>query len=248
MDVGDTLRRAREQAGYSLADLAARTRIPVKFLHDIEENDFSKLPSGIFARSFIRTFAAEVGVDALEAVADYRAMTEPPPIEAAAEPPESAKRSSSRLMRALTEPGFTWSNGLIVATLFVAVLVLNRDASKHTSPPVEPAQRADSAADDTTRPAPAGAVATNGSAMQFDISAQGPCWVRAVVDGEPVFARILQPGERQTLIAQRDVVIRVGDPAAFSYSINGKPGPILGTAGTPVTVRFAANGRTSTAS
>ena len=77
MDVGSTLREARERAGFSLQDVATRTRIPIKSLRAIEENDFASVPSGIFVRGFIRSYAQEVGVDPAQAVADYRAMTEP---------------------------------------------------------------------------------------------------------------------------------------------------------------------------
>jgi cytoskeletal protein RodZ len=84
VDLGTDLRNARERAGFSLPDLAARTRIPLKSLRAIEQNEFSKVPPGIFVRSFIRTFAQEVGVDSNVAIAEYRAMTEP--VNEAAQP------------------------------------------------------------------------------------------------------------------------------------------------------------------
>ena len=33
------------------------------------------------------------------------------------------------------------------------------------------------------------------------MNAQGLCWVKAVADGQPAFARLLQPGETETLTA-----------------------------------------------
>jgi hypothetical protein len=75
------------------------------------------------------------------------------------------------------------------------------------------------------------------------MEARGECWVKAVVDGRTLVARLLQPGERITTDVEHDVVLRVGDPAALTYSINGRPGPALGTSGTPVTVRFTSDGQ-----
>jgi len=46
-----------------------------------------------------------------------------------------------------------------------------------------------------------------------------------------------------TTAAQHHVVLRVGDPAALTYSINGQPGGPLRSAGMPVTVRFTGDGR-----
>jgi len=77
MDLGSDLRQARERTGLSLSELGGRTRIPLRHLLAIENNDFDKVPAGIFLRSFIRTYAREVGVDPEAAIADYRSMTNP---------------------------------------------------------------------------------------------------------------------------------------------------------------------------
>ena len=106
MDLGTDLRNARERARISLPELFARTRIPIKTLRAIEENDFSAVPAGIFVRSYIRQYAREVGVDPAAAVAEYRAMTEPieepadespaaPVVETAVE--KAASRNSYRI-------------------------------------------------------------------------------------------------------------------------------------------------------
>ena len=48
--VGERLRQAREQAGLTLSDVAARTRIQRWILEDIERDDLTRVPGGIFAR------------------------------------------------------------------------------------------------------------------------------------------------------------------------------------------------------
>src|SRR4029434_5653042 len=77
MDLGSDLRQARERAGLSLSDIAARTKIPPRHLASIENNEFDTVPAGIFLRSFIRTYAREVQVDPEAAIAEYRSMTDP---------------------------------------------------------------------------------------------------------------------------------------------------------------------------
>ena len=63
VDFGTFLRLAREQRGVSLKDLAVATKISVRLLEALERNDPSKLPGGIFSRSFVRSYAQEVGLD-----------------------------------------------------------------------------------------------------------------------------------------------------------------------------------------
>jgi cytoskeletal protein RodZ len=62
-DFGSRLREARERRGITLRDIAERTKISIATLESIERNDSSRLPGGIFARSFVRSYATEVGLD-----------------------------------------------------------------------------------------------------------------------------------------------------------------------------------------
>jgi cytoskeletal protein RodZ len=70
-DLGSKLRRAREDHGIALRDIAARTKIAVTALEAVERNDFSRLPGGIFGRSFVRAYAEELGLDADAIVAEF---------------------------------------------------------------------------------------------------------------------------------------------------------------------------------
>lgn len=245
MDLGTSLKEARERAGVSLADLAARTRIPLKTLRAIEDNDFASIPPGIFVRSFIRTYAREVNLDPADAIATYLAMTQPQvEDEPKATPREEIDDElTPRALLNLSESRPSWGYALIVAALVIAVISVNRDGAGDE----EVIQARPSIAAEQSDAEPASAVATTGAAVQIEMRAEGPCWVRAVADGQTLFARLMQPGERETVTAERDVVLRVGDPAAFLYSVNGRPGPSLGEAEVPVTVRFEAGGRVTRA-
>jgi hypothetical protein len=48
--------------------------------------------------------------------------------------------------------------------------------------------------------------------------------------------RVMAAGETAAFEAHERIVLRVGDPAALAYSINGRRGRPLGPAETPVTV------------
>jgi cytoskeletal protein RodZ len=207
----------------------------------IEENDFTSVPPGIFARSFIRTYAREVGVDPEAAIAQFRSMIEPAPQKEKAAPDESVDEqlASRSFAPDLSESRPGWGYTLIAAALLVAVISVHRYASQNQSDalPADTSVTREEAADTSV------AVATTGNGVRLEMRAQGPCWVRAVVDGQVAFARLLQPGETEMLSGRRDIILRVGDPAALTYSINGRPGAPLGVANRPVTVRFDASGQ-----
>jgi len=62
-DLGLKLKRAREERGIALRDIAARTKISVTALEALERGEFHRLPGGIFSRAVVRSYAAEVGLD-----------------------------------------------------------------------------------------------------------------------------------------------------------------------------------------
>jgi cytoskeleton protein RodZ len=62
-DFGGKLRQAREVRGITLRQIAASTKISVAALEALERNDVSKLPGGVFSRAFVRSYAAEIGLD-----------------------------------------------------------------------------------------------------------------------------------------------------------------------------------------
>lgn len=84
-----------------------------------------------------------------------------------------------------------------------------------------------------TRPA-----TKEGDVLEVDIRPQGLRWIAATVDGTRVLYRLMQPGEQQTIEVHDEAVLRVGNPAAFAFSINDMPGRSLGRAGEAVTVHI----------
>ena len=67
---GENLRREREMRGVSLEEISAATKISIRFLRAIENEELSKLPGGIFTRSFVRTYARYLGLDEERVLAD----------------------------------------------------------------------------------------------------------------------------------------------------------------------------------
>lgn len=61
--IGEVLKLARMDQGLSLEDLAKKTDIQIELLEAIENNDYDRLPSPFYARSFLRKYAWAVDLD-----------------------------------------------------------------------------------------------------------------------------------------------------------------------------------------
>ena len=68
---GEQLRLAREARGITLRQISDQTRISIRYLEAIETDDYKRLPGGIFNRSFIKSYAKQIGFDEKEAVEGY---------------------------------------------------------------------------------------------------------------------------------------------------------------------------------
>lgn len=62
------LRQGRLNSGLTLDEVARRTKVPRSYVEMIDEGRLGELPPGIYGRSYVRAFAAAVGVSAEEAV------------------------------------------------------------------------------------------------------------------------------------------------------------------------------------
>lgn len=65
---GMMLRAARERAGLSVGDVAARLRMGVRQVDALERGDYTALPTGTFLRGFVRNYAKAVNVDGEQAI------------------------------------------------------------------------------------------------------------------------------------------------------------------------------------
>lgn len=240
MDLSE-LRHARERLGLSLRDVADRTKIRVAILDAIENNDTDRLPPPIFARGFVKAFAREVGLDPQTMAGRYLPEPAAPPARTAAKRGDpsiddgpSARRFSER------ETSSLFTTALIVVAGLLFILPNFRKPAVPSGPAAPPVEVAGPSA--TRGTAIGTAVATTGSARTSNIrlvlQPQGPCWVEATADGTRVIYRLLNTGDHYALEGFDDLVLRVGDPAALVFSIDGSPGRQLGPAGHPATVHI----------
>jgi hypothetical protein len=73
MSIGGTLADARHEAGLTVADVSARTRIRQALIRDIEQDEFTSCGGDFYARGHIRAIAGVVGTDPRPLISEYDA-------------------------------------------------------------------------------------------------------------------------------------------------------------------------------
>ncbi|MBI3047963.1 MAG: DUF4115 domain-containing protein [Acidobacteria bacterium] len=239
--VGMELRQARERARLSLQDLSARTKIRATLLDAIEREAFERVPGGLLTRGYLRAYAREVGLDPEAIVRQYIAEFEPdraaperpPPQETEWEPQPGGRARWAFLIPAIP---------LALAAIFF--LRVQRPAGPVAADPaapigttgqpvgaVEVEQEALEPPPTVEPPAATPAPPPIAEGLRLEIHPASVLWVEAAADGTPVLHELVEAGERRRIDAETEITMRIGDAAAFAYSINGLPGRTLGGSG-----------------
>jgi len=101
-ELGRQLRRARQHLGLSLRDVHSLTAIPLGCIAALEEGDVSQLPSPVYARGYIRSYAEAVRLDGDRLALDlWRGMEEARVTAGSAVP---GQRTAGRPVTAATRP------------------------------------------------------------------------------------------------------------------------------------------------
>ena len=65
------LRRHRERNRIPLEEISRTTRVKLELLEGLERNDLSGWPRGLYARAYVRAYAAAIGLDGADAVDEF---------------------------------------------------------------------------------------------------------------------------------------------------------------------------------
>jgi cytoskeletal protein RodZ len=237
---GQRLQQERELRGITLEEIAEATKIGKRSLRALEEEDFGRLPGGIFNKGFVRAYARYLGIDEEQAVADYLAASRAHAV--------AAERQQAAAVTASAPPaGATRSQPRLGAVVAVGVLLLA--AATVTLWKFYPAGAENGAAEPASVPLPAPveepqvervaaaespASATGQGEFVLLVRARERAWVSVVADGETVYEGELDALDTRTVRARREVVFRTGNAGGVELSHNGS---VLADLGPPGQVR-----------
>jgi cytoskeletal protein RodZ len=90
---GGRLRYERERRQINLRSIAETTKIGVPLLEGLERGDVSRWPSGIFRKSFIRSYAEAIGLDPDPVVREFVGLY-PDPLEVELATPNTIRQQT----------------------------------------------------------------------------------------------------------------------------------------------------------
>ncbi|MEW6583784.1 MAG: helix-turn-helix domain-containing protein, partial [Actinomycetota bacterium] len=79
LEIGPTLREARIRRRLDIARCEAETRIRARYLRALEEEHFDSIPAPVYVKSFMKSYAEFLGVDAQLLIDEYSSRFEPEP-------------------------------------------------------------------------------------------------------------------------------------------------------------------------
>src|SRR5713226_5551946 len=249
---GERLKRERDMREVSADELTKATRISPRFLGALENEDWDKLPGGVFGRGFVRTIARYLGLDEESLLAEYDLARGAQKIEA---PPPYENRI----------PGPNKS--LVAAVVFVILLLLagvvtgavygwrrfaahralkSSSATSATSgvslsqppptainaPNAAQSQSANASADPSEN-FPTGRKPTP---LDLSVSASAAVHVRIIADGTKTFDDDMTEGQNLHFHALQQFVIAAANSSSVLLELNGRAMPPLGSPGASGTI------------
>jgi helix-turn-helix protein len=201
-EIGASLAAARESKGLSFTDAENLTCLRARYLEAMEADRFEDLPGHVYARAFLRTYAAALGLDAEQYVDEFASRYPEPEDEPLAVVPRSRRRLPVGL-------------ALVAAAVVGLVAAIAWSGSSHPRqvapirPPARPAPPPVHKA--RARPQPPPHPAKPKPLLIRAVG--GDCWLlvrRGGETGPVLYEGLLQPG--QTVRFRPRVWVRLGAP------------------------------------
>jgi cytoskeletal protein RodZ len=243
MSVGTYLREAREAAGYSVEQIATKTRIRAEVIRDLECEKFQSCGGNAYARGHIRTIGQFVNADLDRLITEFEATTgevDRPMIDLLTEN-SATSRKPQRALPKMTYK-FMASTAAVVVGLMILVPTANslfKSTTKSTH-----STKVSATAKSVAVPATQAATTPVGSPTgNLLISAdRGTTWI-AVTDanGASLFTGKITTGQSQSFDASKLINVTLGNAGAVTMTLNGKS---IGTPGALGEVKYLQYGPT----
>lgn len=225
--LGQELKRERELRGIPLKEIAEATKINLRFLRSLEEDQFDILPGKFFTRGIIRSYAGYLGLEEHMILNLYQETLEQgdlPREEVAKE--DGKERGGDRVKKI-----FSYSlMAVFLTTVLVVFFIL---IQKKEAEPVTPASSTPASAfvEEESPPPPVVESESTETELRLDIAFTQETWVQVFADGELKLDTIKQSGDSFQVTALESLRINTGNAGGFTFTLNGKTAKALGLPG-----------------
>jgi cytoskeletal protein RodZ len=223
---GERLKREREMREVSLEELTKATRISTRFLLALENEEWEKLPGGVFGHGFVRTIARYLGLDEESLLGEYDMARGGQVLAEPAKPEERIPSPPKWLPVAAVFVVLLIVIGLFYAGRYGWRRYAAHRLAKQSAISGSPAQSGSQ--NDSTTPAD--------SSLDLSVSTSAATRVRILSDGKLLLDTELPAGETRHFSANQQFEVTAGDSSAVLLELNGQAMPPLGAPGSSGTM------------
>jgi cytoskeletal protein RodZ len=223
-EIGSTLRETRIRKKIDITTVESATKIRAKYLRAIENEEWSVLPGPTYVKTFLRTYAQYLGLDAHLLVDEFAARFEEP--EDLELPAFSREQRIRTRVRRVGPPSRWMALGAVALAFVVFLLVLgltagddNQNGSTSRSSEARKTDRGKRRKSSAAAPAPE----RTPRKVKLEVLARRPVWV-CVMDAKDrprVDALTLAAGAREGPFTSSSFKVTVGNGGG-DLRINGK--------------------------
>jgi cytoskeleton protein RodZ len=223
---GERLKRERELREVSMDELTKATRISTRFVEALENEDWAKLPGGIFGHGFVRTIARYLGLDEEALLGEYDLARAEHSAPALSKPEERIPAPPRWLPVAAVLVVLLLLGGLFYAGRYGWRRYAAYRAAKKSAAASLPAQPQSG----STSAASAEQSASTGP-LDLSVSTSAATHVRILADDKLVLDADLPAGESRHYSANDHFEVTAGDSSAVLLELNGRAMPPVGVPG-----------------
>jgi cytoskeletal protein RodZ len=234
VSIGDTLARARRDAGLSITQVSQRTRIRETVIRGIEGDDFSPCGGDFYARGHIKSVAKVVGVDPGPLIQEYDEAHGGLGPVSAAEVFEPAKPIKIRERR---PPNWSAAMALAVVVVIVYAVVHAFSGTSHHLRTAA-GQEKKPAATVSATPSPTPTTPAQQRSVLVQLAATEDCWIGVYApDGTMESQDYIPAGSTRSWNFTHRVSMKIGNPGGIVLTVNGHRMKIPGSQVTTLSFR-----------
>lgn len=236
---GQMLRTARENKQWSLTDTEEVTKIRVRYIQALEEENYGILPGLTYAKGYLRTYAKQLGLNSDEIIALYSAsMTH----EDSMVPPVL------KTLQVPVKPRSLWFRLAIIGGVAVLMMIVfaaksfyfpgnNIEDPPYSSPPLisapetDPSKIPPSATEEPPQTTPPKDIDSIQEGLTAQLVFTQPCWIEIRIDGQASFQETFAAGTTKELKGTEKIeLVSIGNAGGVTVTLNGRALPALGKA------------------
>ncbi|ACL69638.1 helix-turn-helix domain-containing protein [Halothermothrix orenii] len=243
MSIGSKLKEARNKSGLSLEEISKKTKIRVRYLKALENDNYDIIPGEVYVKAFLKGYSNQVGLNGDAIVKEYLNMLEEQARKEREEALKEQEKNSSSFNLNIDKKVRNIIIVSLVGLLLIFVIIFNvfSNNSNHL-PDTEAEQTMTQSADidelegidnkpdinknnEDTKQSSVEKQEKDVRLKEIELIARDRSWINIKIDGRSVYQGFIEKGETMKFSGEEEVELKIGNAAGITMK---KDGVLLG--------------------